>query len=441
MPPAAQTPTVQVETPVSATQPPELQATATLPPAEPIRVSLLYPTAEHQIEMGQSIRLVAQVQNLSGERVNNAMVFAVMIDPNGAIMGQVNLTVGEDGVYRSETWTLPHRTTAGEWTVHLGATANRGGATDDGHFTSLPSTSEVLLERYGFWLDAPRLKNIVPTLMAERGDIHNGMIRWGGAIPAQHVLPANWVDVHWRSGRYPLETAEDVRAFMLGEIGEINFSTIREIGPFERTTFQGWDAWKVGGRGQVKQDQVEWMVFYVPEVDKTFLIGTDVVQPPTGIDAHQVLRASFAVDPGVMGISEPIRPLVRLTAGPELIGPELGAAFTGPDQKVTLTWQPLQELAEDEYYQVDVDFNYIETNTLKTYATRETQFTLPADLYTTPNCEVFNWKVTLMRQTGVGEDGQPVGEPISYPSLYRYVFWRYPPGERPFSGHCPNAQW
>jgi len=100
-----------------------------------------------------------------------------------------------------------------------------------------------------------------------------------------------------------------------------------------------------------------------------------------------------------------------------------------------------KELAEDEYYLVSIDYNYVEANPRITYTTRETQFTLPESLYSTPNCSVFNWRVTLMQQTGVREDGQPKGKPVSFNSLYWYIQWFYPPGqEAPFKPRCPNEQ-
>jgi hypothetical protein len=106
-----------------------------------------------------------------------------------------------------------------------------------------------------------------------------------------------------------------------------------------------------------------------------------------------------------------------------------------------LTWAPVKELAVNEYYRVKIDFDYKETNTSRYYATWETKLTLPEGLYATPNCGVFNWQVMLMRQTGVGEDGQPIGEPISYDSLRWYVEWLYPlDAQAPFERFCPNPQ-
>jgi hypothetical protein len=111
------------------------------------------------------------------------------------------------------------------------------------------------------------------------------------------------------------------------------------------------------------------------------------------------------------------------------------------EQPIVLSWEPLKELADDEYYQVAVDYNYEETNFLVKYATRETQFTLPEALYRLPNCSIFNWRITLMQQTSTDKDGKPVGKALSYNSLYRYVQWLYPLDEKaPFNPLCPNAQ-
>jgi hypothetical protein len=135
------------------------------------------------------------------------------------------------------------------------------------------------------------------------------------------------------------------------------------------------------------------------------------------------------------------QPLPRLLPPPELVSPELGTRVLGTSQPILLVWKPIKELAEDEYYLVSVDYNYVEANFVVEYTTRETQFTLPDSLYRLPNCGVFNWQITLMQQTGVGQDGQWEGKPISFRSLYWYIEWRYPPGEdAPFDPLCPNAQ-
>jgi len=282
---------------------------------------------------------------------------------------------------------------------------------------------------------------IQPTIAAERGDAENGLIRWGGVLPSQHVLPENWVEVHWRKGDFRLDSPETVRTFLLGNIGDLGFTPVREIGAFERTKFKRWYAWKAQARGQYYYQEMVWMVFYAPEVDKTYAIATTVIQPPSNIDANKVLLENFDIHPEVQADGVAPAPLITLLPQPILVNPELGARFTGLEQPIILKWEPLKELAEDEYYQVAVDYNYVETNHLVKYATRETQFTLPETLYRLPNCFVFNWRITLMQQTGVDKDGNRKGKALSYNSLYRYVQWFYPFDDKaPFNPLCPNAQ-
>ena len=303
------------------------------------------------------------------------------------------------------------------------------------------STSERLMTDYGFWLDAPSLRGIVSSIFVEEGDAQNGFLRWGGYIPAQHVLPENWVDILWRSGDFHLDSPKAVEQFMFSQLGDLAPYPTRAIGPFEQVKFKNWDAWKVEGRGQYQQMHQEWMIFYVPEVNKTYSLGTLVILPPTGINAFAALRKSFEVYPDLHANGVAPEALPKLLPMPQLITPTLGAHFDGNQEPIVLKWRSLKELAQDEYYRVDVQFNYDEASPLYTYATRQTQFTVPKKLYSIPNCHIFNWQVTLMRKTGEDKDGQPVGVALSYSSLYEYFEWDYPVGQKePFTVMCPNAQ-
>jgi hypothetical protein len=365
----------------------------------------------------------------------------VVHDSSGKQIAEIPTVFGSGDVYRSRPWTVPHRTLEGGWSISVAARTDHAEGSGTGSFQVAQSTSEILLSKYGFWIAAPTLRDIVPQLVAERGDAHRGLIRWGGQIPAQHILPENWIEIHWLEGEYKLDSPAAVRHFMLAEVGDLGFTPVRALGPFESTRFKQWAAWQVGARGRRSVDQMEWMIFYAPEVNKTFVIGTTVVSPPSGIDPHAALRGSFDVDPAIQASGVAPEPLLKLLPAPELISPTLGARFLGTAQPIVLRWQAVQELAQDEYYAVLVEYDYSETTNDVTLTTRQTQITLPETLYRTPNCGVFNWQVTLMRQTGVDEAGQPTGVPIGYNSLYWYVQWLYPPGESPtFSPKCPNPQ-
>lgn len=247
--------------------------------------------------------------------------------------------------------------------------------------------------------------------------------------------------MQWRKGDFKLDSPEAARAFLLGVIGDLGFTPVREIGAFERTKFKRWDAWKAQARGQYYYQEMVWTVFYAPEVNKTYAISTTVTQPPSNIIANEFLLENFDIDPQMQADGVAPAPLISLLPQPTLLSPEMGTRFTGLKQPIVLKWEPLKELAEDEYYQVAVDYNYGETNFLINYSTRETHFTLPETLYHLPNCSVFNWRITLMQQIGVGKDGNLKGKALSYNSLYRYVQWFYPLDDKaPFDLRCPNAQ-
>jgi hypothetical protein len=415
-------------------------APAPLPtPAPGLVVTPLYPQPGAELEMGQALRVIARVIDAQGHPVaDGQLTVTVGGAEGGGALGAFEARSDSEGIYRGGPWLIPHRIAEGAYPLSL--VVRRGAAAGEasGSVRIRASTGDALLSKYGFWLDAPALQGIVPQLVGEQGDARNGMIRWGGFLPSGHILPENWVDVQWRSGRYNLEDAAAVRRFMLETIGDLSFIPVRSIGPFEPFRFKGWNAWKVGGRGQVRQNRVEWVAFYAPETDKTYLIGTAVTLPPAGIDAHAALRGSFEVHPEIHADGVAPEPLPDLLPGPEPVGPPLGARFTGIDTPIILQWRPLKELAPDEAYRVSVDFNHDEGSTTAAFSTRDTQLTLPESLYRTPNCGVFNWEVTLVRQA---EGADRADQPISRPSLYEYVEWRYPPGvQAPFTAACPNAQ-
>jgi hypothetical protein len=408
---------------------------------ENLKISLIYPTEKTEIEMGQTLKGIIRVLDEQDNVVENAQVTLTVSDPSEKLVASLPSKFGSGDVYRTDAWMIPHRMLAGAWTLTVEAKAESHQGRASQTFRVNSSFSEKLLSKYGFWIDSPALRGIVPSLVKEQGDAHNGAITWGGIIPAQHVFPESWLEVQWREGNFNLATAHDVREFISNTLGNPGFYALRSLESFEQVRFKNWDAWKVKVRGQLSRYNEEWMIFYAAEVNKTYALGTTVVLSPVGIDAHAVLKEGFETHPEIQATGTAPKPLPKLLPPVELISPELGARFFGLDQPIVLKWKPAKELAEDEYYLVSIDYNYVEGNPVILYTTRETQFTLPESLYHLPNCGVFNWRITLMQQMGLGQNGQPKGEPISFNSLYWYVQWLYPPGQEvPFKPLCPNEQ-
>jgi hypothetical protein len=413
---------------------------APVPPPDspsPLAIEVLYPYTETELEMGQALHTIARVLADDGTTVRDASLTVTVVDPDGAAVAEVEAVGDDQGTYRSQAWTVPHRSRPGEWSLQFAASSLEAQGTATATYRVRPSTSEELLTRYGFWIDAPTLRGIDPVLAGEFGDAHNGRILWGGTLLAAHVLPAAWVEIQWRQGPRPLEDERDVLRFFREDLGRFGFTAIRALGPITPTTFKNWKAWHVEGRGEFRQDQVEWIVFYAPEVNRTYAIGTTVVLPPAGIDAPAALRESFAVYPEVLANGVAPAPLPELLPAPELISPALGSEFRG-EVPVVLSWDWLRPLEDDEAFQVRLDYNYVEANPEHRFTTRQTSLTLPPSLYRTPNCQVFNWQVSVIR---TGSD-DPRGGPVSYDSLYSYVLWSYPSeAGRPFPLMCPNAQY
>jgi hypothetical protein len=407
---------------------------------ESLAVQLLYPNGTSTIEMGQVLKCIAEVKDQEGHLVSGATVQVSIKDPSGKLQASLPAREGSSTVYRMEGWLIPHQVEAGQWTLSAEAETDtaRGNASTAFHVQD--SVSETLLGKYGFWIEAPALRGIVPSLVKEQGNAENGVIIWGGLVPLQHIFAESWLEVQWRKGDFALTDGGQVRKFMLGTLGNLGFSPLRQIGAAERTKFKAWDAWQVKVRGQYSRYDGQWMIFYAPEVDKTYAIGTTVVLAPEGIDPHATLRDSFEVHPEIGAAGTAPEPLAQLLPAPELTSPELGTRVIGTGEPIVLAWQPVRELAEDEYYRVAVDFDYGETNSRSEYATRMTELELPASLYNEPNCGVFNWQVMVMK-TGTGAEGRSKDKALSYNSLYWYVEWLHPLGEPlPFTPRCPNPQ-
>lgn len=434
------TPTIPPSTaPVATSVPTAVPDTpAPEPPHSTLSPVIYYPHPEAEIYSGQEVRITLQVFDEDKALITDADAIARVIAPSGEVVGEVDVLPEAKGVYRSAPWNIPSGHEPGEWRIEASTRTEDALGTASIDFEVIPSTSDVLLRDYGFYIDPPTLGGIAPSIFTERGDSQNGLIRWGGLIAAVHIMPANWLEIHWREGQYILDEEEDVRRFLLEELGDLGFTPVRSLGPYSQYPFKDWDAWLVKAKGEFLENDMEYVVFYAPEVDKTYALGTTVVLPPVP-SPHNELRKSFTVFPGKTGDGTAPEPLQDYLAGPIPTSPEIGERFKGLAQPIVLEWQPVKELAEDEYYEVEVDFHIQERQPKFRYATRETSFTLPEDLYWMPNCSVFNWQVRLMRQTGMSEDGKPIGEQISHYSLYQYLWWFAAPGDARENLYCPYA--
>ena len=111
---------------------------------------------------------------------------------------------------------------------------------------------------------------------------------------------------------------------------------------------------------------------------------------------------------------------------PALLGPPQHTAFEGADTVIILNWASVGILDPDEWYTIRVRRTGIIAQILPVVWTKATSWRLPSDLYieglTDP--QRFTWQVNVMRQTGVDDDGNRVGEQISPTGVVRTFTWK-----------------
>jgi tetratricopeptide (TPR) repeat protein/tRNA A-37 threonylcarbamoyl transferase component Bud32 len=121
----------------------------------------------------------------------------------------------------------------------------------------------------------------------------------------------------------------------------------------------------------------------------------------------------------------PTRIAIKYPA-PELVGPANRERFSSTLEVPIIKWEPVGELASDEYYSVLVVHYYPPGNPV--YWTcgliKETQVKLPEGVgFGKADHDEFYWWVTVHRATKTTPDGQPDGPPISPKSEVRMFFW------------------
>ena len=110
---------------------------------------------------------------------------------------------------------------------------------------------------------------------------------------------------------------------------------------------------------------------------------------------------------------------------PELLAPPDGAVFQGPVTVILLNWLSVAILDEDEWYVVRLRRMGTTGTQPPLVWTKATSWRVPADLYLEGQTEPqrFRWQVSIMRQTGVAEDGTWLGENQSPSSKTRTFAW------------------
>jgi tetratricopeptide (TPR) repeat protein/tRNA A-37 threonylcarbamoyl transferase component Bud32 len=147
--------------------------------------------------------------------------------------------------------------------------------------------------------------------------------------------------------------------------------------------------------------------------------------------------ASLSVTPTpTRGVPTRVVPTPRPTAtptkiamkypAPKLVGPANRDSFATTLEIPILEWEPVEELASDEYYSVLVVHYYPPGNPVHWTSglIKETQVQLPEGAgYGKADHDEFYWWVTVHRATKTTPDGKPDGPSISPKSEVRMFFW------------------
>jgi LysM repeat protein len=111
---------------------------------------------------------------------------------------------------------------------------------------------------------------------------------------------------------------------------------------------------------------------------------------------------------------------------PLLLAPPDGASFEGEEAAIVLNWASVGILAQDEWYVLRLRRAGPIAQQLPAVWTKATSWRLPAELYL-PGLEEpqqFYWHVTILRQTGTGEDEIRTGEMVSPATPTRILTWK-----------------
>jgi hypothetical protein len=183
-----------------------------------------------------------------------------------------------------------------------------------------------------------------------------------------------------------------------------------------------------GLRGRVRPPEVTFLA------TPTFTATATGTRTPTPTMTPTPTFTSTAVPP----TETPLPPTVTSTrrpvptrtptppfAAPRLVSPDNGSEIRGGDTQITLRWESGGSLAEDEWYAVSLRFRASGTVQYSGTWTKETSWLVPRELYMKAgeSERVFEWDVTVMKQTGTKADGGREGVALSAPSETRAFFW------------------
>lgn len=149
-----------------------------------------------------------------------------------------------------------------------------------------------------------------------------------------------------------------------------------------------------------------------------------ILQPGDTVCIPQIIYGSAADLPPTAGPS-PTPTTTPPPAGPHLLYPVADTAVNPPDGVLTLQWVAVKELAEAEWYMVELADTDLLDDLPRRGFTRDTAFRVPSDWRPdAPEDHRLCWRVSIINVTGTRTDGLPIytfGGDSSDPSCFSWL--------------------
>jgi hypothetical protein len=262
-------------------------------------LNLISPLESTQVSGGQDLRITLYLVDQNGLPVEGATVQAELWTPSGKRFASLPCTDRGEGRYLSEYASLSLRGASGTWHVIGKATWDDGQQAEvEGTLQVKPSISEMYQDRYGFWIEHPRIFGLGTGFynLSESGGLH--FEDWLNEDGSGYVILDNYryntigvtfaaLEVHWRHVAFPADGAVAIAyAQSLAGSGlhhQDPDTPLTDLAA-KTVTFQGRPAWQVLGRGSeyyvskaANEYPVEWLMFHCPGSDWlwSLVVSTD----------------------------------------------------------------------------------------------------------------------------------------------------------------------
>ncbi len=279
-----------------------------------VHLSITSPQENTHLSGGGDLRIALLLLDQDDRPVVGASVRVELRDPGGDPYTSMLCEDRGGGSYVAETLSLPLRDSGGPWQIKAHAATPDGlSAEVQGTFDANPSISEIYQDRYGFWIEYPRIFGLGTGFsnLHSAGGLH--FEDWLNTDGSGLVILDNYrygtvgvtfatLEVHWLDQRYPANPEEAV--IVAEESAELGLHHQEPEAPLtalsaQDSEFQGRPAWIIRGEGSefyvsgaAGAYPVEWLIFECPGSDWlwSLVIAADEVEY---LDHLRTVRNSF----------------------------------------------------------------------------------------------------------------------------------------------------